>query len=212
MILSKLWYLIAIMPAILVFFTVNLNIAPNVLYPLGKLLLFILILIKASKIKVRLILPKEVLRGLTNGLLLSIIPFVFILLGGLNYLDVSILMAKLDSLNLKENFVIFALVLSFFNSAFEELFFRHLILEKLDLDNIIKSSLLNGFIFSLHHLVVLAHYFSIEIALVFSLCTLIAGFIWSYLRLSGYTLYELWLSHSICDIVVILTAGSILLK
>jgi membrane protease YdiL (CAAX protease family) len=207
-----LWIFVSICPAILVFCTVNLNIAPTILYPLGKATLFVITLFYASSIKLRWITINEIVRGLLSGIALSILPFLFILFGGISYLDVSILVAKLESLNLKDNFIPFALVLSFGNSAFEELFFRHLCLEKLSLSDPIKSSLLNGLIFSLHHLVVLLHYFSPGVALFFSFGTGVAGFIWSYMRQNKFTLIELWVSHSICDIVVILSAGLILLK
>ncbi|MCO4781588.1 MAG: CPBP family intramembrane metalloprotease [Candidatus Cloacimonetes bacterium] len=206
------WLLIALCPAILVFCTVNLNIAPTLLYPMGKLALFVITLLYASKIKIRKVKTKEISRGLASGVLLSVLPLLFILFDGISYLDVSVLVAKLESLDLKDNFVVFALALSFGNSAFEELFFRHLCLEKLSLSNPIKSSLLNGLIFSLHHFVVLCHYFSLEVALFFAFGTGVAGFIWSYLRLKDYSLVELWISHSICDIVVILSAGLILLN
>lgn len=207
-----MWFFISICPAILVFCTVNLNIAPTLLYPFGKFFLFILTIYYASKIQIRKVSLKDIRRGVLSGVLLSILPFIFILFDGISYLDVSILVAKLDSLNLKDNFIPFALVLSFGNSAFEELFFRHLSLEKLRLNSLVQTCLLNGFIFSLHHLVVLLHYFTPSIAIAFALGTGVAGYIWSYMRLNGYTLYELWISHSICDIVVILSAGLILLK
>lgn len=149
--------------------------------------------------------------GLIAGVLMSLAPAILISLGLLGYLNPEPLRLKLLELGVLEHFFLFVLALSLLNSALEELYFRCFLFERLKFQSMVATYFYHGLIFVPHHLVALSKYFEIQWNVLFNMALFIAAIIWCVLRHRGMSFLGLWISHVICDLVVLYYAGSKLL-
>ena len=149
--------------------------------------------------------------GLSAGLLMSLVPAICIAMGLLGYLDPEPLRVKLQELGVLDYFFAFVLALSLLNSALEELFFRCFLFERQQFFSKKWTYIYHGLIFVPHHLVALSKYFTIYWNILFNIVLFFAAVIWCYLRDRGMSFLGLWISHVICDLVVLYYAGSKLL-
>lgn len=151
--------------------------------------------------------------ALRQSLFLSFVPIIFIIFGGLHYLYGAKIHQKLVSLGILDHFFYVAISLSFINAFIEEWYFRHFLTYFFPKNwTNFKSSLIGGIIFIPHHFLILIVYFPLPVAILFSIGTGVAGAYWTWRKLQGSSLTSLFISHIVCDLVVILWAGSLLLN
>ena len=149
--------------------------------------------------------------GILAGALMCVVPVVLIGMGMLELLDAQPLRERLHELGVLEHFFLFVLALSILNSALEELYFRCFLFERQKLYSRNWTYLYHGLIFIPHHLVALSKYFDLGWNLLFNFALFIASIIWCVLRDRGMSFLGLWVSHILCDLVVLYYAGSKLL-
>lgn len=149
--------------------------------------------------------------GFLAGVLMCVVPVVLIGFGMLEQLDAEQLRERLQELGVLEHFFLFVLALSIINSALEELYFRCFLFERQKLYFRNWTYLYHGLIFIPHHLVALSKYFDLGWNLLFNFALFIASIIWCVLRDRGMSFLGLWVSHILCDLVVLYYAGSKLL-
>jgi membrane protease YdiL (CAAX protease family) len=92
--------------------------------------------------------------------------------------------------------------LSFSNSLVEEYYWRGFLLDQLRrrLDNVLWLGLLAGGLFGLHHVFVFAPLLGLPTAVLCTLGTVVAGVVWSWQRLKGWSLLDCYVSHILADL------------
>ena len=201
--------LIAIIPMLTTILAANLKWMPAFSYGFGKLAMLVIPFLIMNHIKKdwSVIQWKP---AIISFLILGIAPLAFVCFGGLENLDASGIRTNMESLNLLPYFYLISFLLSFINAPLEEWFFRgylHEELKKITSNHCFWTS----FIFSLHHLAILVIYFDLTFALLFTFGTGVAGYVWSKMRDKGSSLMCLSVSHILCDLLVILLPGHLLL-
>ena len=142
--------------------------------------------------------------GIGSGLFISLL-----IIAGYGFyfrkvLDAEGIIATLPPL-LIHNFWISALGVSFLNSLAEEYFWRAFLLERTAQRTGWKIAVfLNGLLFGLHHIILLACFFPFAPALLFALGTSCGGWIWSIMRMKGLSIWSCYLSHILADLAVMI--------
>ncbi|MEE2680785.1 MAG: CPBP family intramembrane glutamic endopeptidase [Planctomycetota bacterium] len=106
----------------------------------------------------------------------------------------------------------FAVWLCLGNSLLEEIVFRWYVDSRLCALGFRLPVMLalSGMIFTAHHVIVLAAYFSWPMVVLGSLGVFAGGVIWSIFRIRHRTLLPGWISHALVDVAVVLIGWSIL--
>jgi len=119
-------------------------------------------------------------------------------------LDPSPIIGKVASLKLTDYYWTMAIVISLWNSLFEEYYWRAFIISELHsyLSSRSLVCLLGGFLFGLHHILALLHLFDWPIVAICTLGTMAAGAMWSWMRLRGLSIWDCYFSHIAADLSV----------
>ena len=108
--------------------------------------------------------------------------------------------AKVESLGIAEQFVLFALFVTFAHSFFEEFYWRWFVYG--NLRTVIAprfAHVIAAIAFAAHHLVVTSQFFPFLFACFLSFCVAVGGFIWSHLYERQKSLMGAWICHLIVD-------------
>ena len=114
------------------------------------------------------------------------------------------LLTAVESLTfLKNNYIIFAFLLSLFHSFLEEYFWRWFILNGL----MIKfkkwtAAIISALAFAMHHFIVISLLVPLELSLTFSFAIFLTALIWTAIYFKTKSLYGPWLSHFCADAIV----------
>ena len=122
-----------------------------------------------------------------------------------------------ESLGVVRWYWTFAVFVSFANSAFEEYYFRAFFLGRTRgrgrgrLSGRHGAALLNGLVFGLHHVFVLAGIVhSPWLVGLLAFGTMAGGYHWSMLRVRGYSIVDCWISHVIGDMALMYIGWTLL--
>ncbi|MHC4295542.1 MAG: CPBP family intramembrane glutamic endopeptidase [Planctomycetota bacterium] len=146
-----------------------------------------------------------VVRGLWVGVLMGAVVLVgyYAVLRG--RIETGGLLAKVRSLGLLEYYWVMAIFVSLFNSLFEEYYWRAFIIGELRAWS--RSTLLlcvaGGGGFGLHHLFVTLGLFEWPVVLMCVLGTMVAGAVWSWMRVRGASVIDCYISHVLADLAVL---------
>jgi len=119
-------------------------------------------------------------------------------------IDPSLLLVKIRSMGLLKHYWIMALTISLWNPLFEEYYWRGFILSELQGWSLTMPTLcvLGGTLFGLHHLFVVLPLFDWPSALVCMMGVMLAGGLWSWMRLRGGSILDCYVSHVIADLSI----------
>lgn len=208
---------LSLLPAVTTWSAFYLEVWPYIIYPLAKISLVLLPFAVwrlvggswwAGLPDMGLAPPSR--RGVVSGLLLSIlIGAVFFLLAA--DLPGSAIRQKLESLGILDYYWSAGFFILAVNSALEEWYWRGFLLA--EWRNHVKQPAViiagGGLFFGFHHFFTLLPYFSLAPVLLFTGATMLAGALWSWQRLQGWSLLDCYLSHLIADVTIIMV-GAIL--
>ena len=204
--------LFCLLPAIQTTIAVYLQWYPAITYPSLKLLMTavpMVVWLKSNRSWTKIkelggLKQTSLLPGLTAGLLMAgiIILGYYVLLRSL--LNPAPLITKVSSLNLLEYYWIFALFISLWNSMFEEYYWRLFLLVELagHTENKALLCTAGGILFGLHHIIVLLPIFEPPVVAAGAAGTMIAGGIWTWMRLYGYSIFDCYISHVLADLSI----------
>ena len=156
----------------------------------------------------------NMLPGLFLGLLMSAVILAGYYLVLRSTIDPAPLLAKVDALGLRQGYWIMALFISLLHSFFEEYYWRGFVLSELRnwIPGILVLSVVSGMIFGIHHIFAMLSLFSWPVLSFCVLGTMLAGGIWSWLRLRGYSIWDCYLSHLFADLAVMWIGYDLILR
>jgi len=97
-----------------------------------------------------------------------------------------------------------ALMISFVNSLFEEIFWRWMLIVTLaPYHGKTAAALLAAAGFSLHHYVVVYRYFGMAISAIFGTAVMMTGLIWGIMYIRSSSIVSAWISHIIADLFIL---------
>ena len=154
------------------------------------------------------------LPGLSLGLLMSTVILAGYYLVLRSTIDPALMLAKVDSLGLLKVYWIMALFISLLHSFFEEYYWRGFLLSELRnwIPGIFLLSVVSGMIFGIHHIFAMLSLFPWPVLSFCVLGTMLAGGIWSWLRLRGYSIWDCYLSHLFADLAVMWIGYDLILR
>lgn len=108
---------------------------------------------------------------------------------------------RIEDLGVKENFLLFALFLSFIHAWLEEFYWRFFVFgQATKLMSVPKAHLVAAVGFASHHVVILSQFFPMGWAFALGVCVAIGGFAWSWMMYRYNSLWGAWISHMIVDL------------
>lgn len=108
---------------------------------------------------------------------------------------------RIHDLGVAENYLLFAIFISFAHAALEEYYWRWFAFgQARRLMSVGKAHFVAAAGFASHHIVILSQFFPIGWALVFGACVGIGGAVWSWLYQKYNSLWGAWVSHMIVDL------------
>lgn len=120
---------------------------------------------------------------------------------------------RIRDLGVAENFLWFALFLSFLHAALEEFYWRWFVFGQLrNLASVPLAHLVAAVGFASHHVVILSQFFPFGWALFLGGCVATGGFAWSWLYHRYNSLWGAWLSHMIIDLGLMWVGWEVLQK
>jgi uncharacterized protein len=111
---------------------------------------------------------------------------------------------KLESMKLADYYWVMAVVISVANASFEEYYWRGFLLGEMS-DRIrsrAKLIIVLGLLFGLHHIFALMFLPDWWVVAIGAAVTMIAGATWTWMRLRGASLWDVYVSHLIADFAV----------
>jgi len=119
--------------------------------------------------------------------------------------------AKIDLFGLANNFILFSIILSVFNAAFEEYYWRWFVFRGLTIKLDWKiAMLLSSIGFALHHFVVLTEFFILPIAFFLGIMVMIGGCFMAYIYKRSNSILGAWFLHFLIDITIMLLVYKLL--
>ena len=109
---------------------------------------------------------------------------------------------KIETLHIKKNFWLYALLLSFAHSLLEEFYWRFFLFTAFKKYLPRFRHFLVALAFSLHHFVVTIFYFDFKLGFILGWGVFVAGYIWTKLYEKENSLGAVWISHIIADIAL----------
>jgi len=143
----------------------------------------------------------------------AVIGLAWLIFG--QYIDQSALKELLEGNGLTNPLVYLGVTMYwiFGNSLLEEFVFRWFIFEKFEASMGSKYALyLSAAAFTLHHSIAMLYMFPISLMILASIGIFIGGLLWSWLYLRYRSIWVVFLSHAIVDIMMFSIGGIILLK
>ncbi|MEM1442522.1 MAG: CPBP family intramembrane glutamic endopeptidase [Verrucomicrobiota bacterium] len=108
---------------------------------------------------------------------------------------------RIEDLGVAENFLLFALFLSFIHAWLEEFYWRFFVFGQASkLMSVPKAHLIAAVGFASHHIVILSQFFPLGWAFALGACVGIGGFAWSWMTYRYNSLLGAWISHMIVDL------------
>jgi len=201
-----------ILPALTSLVAVYLEFFQAVTYPLGKVLAIggsIAIILAAGHTRKEILAGLGIKRsnclpGILSGAILSAIILGLYYLFLKKRIDPTPIAEKVSSLGLKDYYWALALVTSCMNSLFEEYYWRAFIMSQLKtrISGAAALCLLGGALFGIHHFFVLRPMFPLASVLFLTFGTVVAGVVWSWMRVKGYSIFDCYISHLMADLAV----------
>ena len=203
---------VCLLPAVQTAVSVYWQWHPSVTYPILKLLMIatpVLVWLlsgRTAKEAKELVgwkrtnfLPGLVAGGLMAGVILGAYYAVF-----RSRLDPAPVTGKIRSLGVLEYYWAMALVIALWNSLYEEYYWRGFILGEFRTrtDTLWGPCLLGGALFGIHHIFALLPAFELPVTVMCVLATMVAGGVWSWMRLRGNSILDCYLSHVLANIAV----------
>jgi len=189
-----------------------LEIYPAVTYPLMKVVMIILPLAiwRGRRLAVRDVAARiglarpRLLRGVGIGLAMAAIivgGYVLLLRGRVDGAGIA---RKTTSLGLREYYWAMAVVISLANAAFEEYYWRGFLLSELRpwTGWSWRLTVLAGALFGVHHVFALAPLLAWPLAAGCTAITMVAGGVWAWMRVRGWSLVDCYLSHVLADLAI----------
>ena len=124
------------------------------------------------------------------------------------------ILAKVESLGLLKYYWVMAVFISLIHSLFEEYYWRGFILSGLS-NWVSKRSalvLISGAIFGIHHIFAMLDMFELMWVVFCVSGTVLAGMIWSWMRLRGKSIWDCYVSHVFADLAVMWVGYDLILK
>ncbi len=211
-----------LLPAIRTSLAVQLEILPEVLYPLFQLtMIAIPILIWHGRGLSRMeafdlagVKRTSGLPGLIIGAIMAggILAGYYTVLAPM--LDPAPILAKVQSLGLLKWYWLMAVVMSLWNSLYEEYYWRAFLVSELGkwTTSTLAICVITGSLFGLHHLSVLSQIFDMPLAVMFTFGTVAAGAVWAWMRRRGYSIWDCYISHILADLAIFLIGYDLIQK
>lgn len=116
-----------------------------------------------------------------------------------------LLIAKLDSMGLREHYWSMVVVIALANSMLEEYYWRGFILSELldRVDSRVLACLVAGGLFGLHHVFALLCLGNGWLIALGAMCTVAAGVAWAWMRARGASLLDCYVSHIMADLAAL---------
>lgn len=205
--------LLFIFPALSTWSSFTLQWWPQVLYPLSKVILVVVPLLfwcrngcsLATVCKRAGVVHSNGVLGVLSGVIFAVVIWCAWLFCFQSQLDGSNIAAKLTSLNLLEHYWSVAIFIALANSVLEEWYWRGFMYDQLVQRNLSPLVIvaLGGVGFGLHHYFTLIVYFPLSVTLFLTFSTMIAGGVWSVMRLKGLSLVDCYISHIVADFILL---------
>ena len=124
------------------------------------------------------------------------------------------ILSKVSSLDILDYYWVMALFISLAHSLLEEYYWRGFILSQLArwIPGTLALSLIAGFIFGIHHIFAMLSLFGWHIVAFCVLGTMAGGFVWSRMRLKGYSIWDCYISHVFADLAIMWVGYDLLLR
>ncbi len=121
-----------------------------------------------------------------------------------NLLDPAPVAAKVRALGLIEYYWAMTVVVSLWNSLLEEYYWRVFLFGEFRryLPGKLAVCLLGGFLFGLHHIFALLPLFDWPMVALFTVGTMAAGAVWSWMRVRGRSIVDCYISHLMADVAI----------
>ncbi len=119
-------------------------------------------------------------------------------------LPVEGIVAKVSALGLTEHYWTMALVISLWNSLFEEYYWRAFLLGEMRrwTSSATLLCMLGGVLFGVHHVFALLPLFPLWQVALFTTGTVVAGAVWCRMRLAGLSIVDCYVSHVLAALAV----------
>lgn len=160
--------------------------------------------IKAAKAKVR----TSLFWGLVSGLAIMFSIYAFYILSPELAQSVSPdIIKKVEELQIRKFFVLFAIFLSIFHSLLEEFYWRWFVFGGLSMKmNYRLAAIISSAAFASHHFIVLKEMFPTWATIVFGVAIGFGGYIWCEIYHRTNSLKGAWISHAIADMAIMFIA------
>jgi CAAX protease family protein len=206
---NKILLFFCLFPALLTFVSFTLQIGYPWTYGFGKVFMVLIPVfvfwIKAGTWKDIFqeigIIKTKGLVGISVGVFFALVILFLYYMIFKPLLNPDNFIGKISSLGLDGYYWPMCIFLGCINSLVEEFYWRGFLANLLRrrIASVLLASLLAGILFGLHHVFPLLHYFTWPQALLFSVGTVIASFIWTLMRLRGVSIIDCYISHIIAD-------------
>ena len=119
-------------------------------------------------------------------------------------LDPAPILAKVRSLGVLKHYWVMAGFISLWHSLFEEYFWRGFIIGELRgwISRGWVTCVVGGAVFGIHHIFALEALFDWPVVALATLGTMVAGAVWSYMRVRGYSIWDCYISHVLADLSI----------
>ena len=118
---------------------------------------------------------------------------------------------RAKEMGFRENFVLFAICLSFIHSLLEEVYWRWFVYGNLrHLCGRWWAHGIAGIGFAAHHLVITLQFFPAPMAVFLSLCVAVGGVIWTLMYERQGTILGCWISHACVDVLLMVIGYQLL--
>jgi len=214
--------LFCLLPAVQTAVSVHLEWQTRITYPVfkalmvaGPILVWLGLRYSGEQIKQAVGLKRSnMLGGLGVGVLMAgvIVGGYYLVLRG--EIDPGPMLAKVESLGILKYYWVMAVFISAVHSLFEEYYWRGFILSGLGgwLSKTWLLVLISGAIFGIHHVFAMLELFT---PMWVALCvagTVVAGVIWSWMRVGGKSIWDCYVSHVLADLAVMWIGYDLILR
>ena len=119
-------------------------------------------------------------------------------------IDPGPMLIKVESLGILEYYWVMAVFISLIHSLFEEYYWRGFILSGLSkwVPGTAALVLISGMIFGIHHIFAMLKLFPLMWVGLCVAGTMVAGVIWSWMRVRGKSIWDCYVSHVLADLAV----------